>query len=96
MNIYNEPTNAGDTIIFGQPNIKEAIVWRWILHTFEEWFGLKINYDQSYIYFLREVDMKSLIIEKVLECARGIFTIKYLGVPLRENRLRKEDWMGVI
>lgn len=24
-----------DTTIFGQPNIKEAIIWKWILHTFE-------------------------------------------------------------
>lgn len=66
-------------------------MWKWILHTFELWSELKINYDKSHIIFMGKIDVYYLIIEKIIGCPRGVFSIKYLGVPLRETKLRKED-----
>lgn len=45
---------ADNTISFGKVNIQEALVWKWILHSFELWSGLKINYEKSNIIFIGE------------------------------------------
>lgn len=67
------------TLIFGQADIKEAIIWKWILHTFEERSSLKINYEKSNIFFFGGTDMNSLIMARVLACASRTFPIKYIG-----------------
>lgn len=43
-----------------------------------------------------ELNIDYVIIEKILGCIRERFLIKYLGVPLRDTKLRKEDWTGII
>lgn len=57
---------------------------KWIPYTFEEWSSLKINYEKSNI-FLRNRHEKYEI-ERVLGYSRETFPIKYLEVPLRENK----------
>lgn len=42
---------ANDTMIFSRMEIEEVMIWKWILHTFEIWFALKINYEKSEIFF---------------------------------------------
>lgn len=77
-----------DTIIFGHADIKEAIIWKWILHTCEEWSNLTI----------KRVTSSSLVkltwtiwLERVLGYARGIFSIKYLGVHWEKIDSRKKS-----
>lgn len=87
---------ADDTMIFAKTTIEEVVVWKWILHTFEMWFGLKINYNKSQIFFVGEIDMKAIIVEKILGCSRGEFPMKYLEVLIKKTSLKKEDWSNMI
>lgn len=79
-------------MLFGRVDIREAFAWKWILHIFELWSGLKINYEKSQIYFMGEQMLITLW--KVLGCPRREFLIKYLRLPLKETKLRKEYWIG--
>lgn len=85
-----------NTILIGRVDIKDAIVWKWILQTFELWSGLKINYNKSHIIFMGELNVDNVITEKIMGCTREGFPIKYLGVPLRGTKLRKENWTVII
>lgn len=42
-----------------------------------------------------ELDIMTLFMERSLGCKRAKFLIKYLGVPIRDRKL-KEDWMEMI
>lgn len=75
-----------DTILFGRVNIEEVVIRKWVLHTFEKWSGLKINYEKSNIIFMGEMKLDNLIVEKILGCRRDEFPIKYLGVSLRDTK----------
>lgn len=56
-------------------------MWKWILHSFELWSGLKINCNKSHTIFMGRIDVNNLIIERIIGCPRGEFSIKYLGAP---------------
>lgn len=55
-----------------------------------------VNYKKSNIIFIGERNIDNLIIERVLRCKTKEFPITYLGVPLRDKKLKKEDWIGLI
>lgn len=38
-----------------------------------------------------ETDVEDIIVERIIGCTKGEFPIKYLGLPLRETRIRKGD-----
>lgn len=42
------------------------------------------------------MDINGWIVESILGCKKTIFPIKYLGVLLRQNKLKREDWIEVI
>lgn len=53
--------------------------------------GLKINYEKSNIMHLDERNMMGLFMERIIGCSAKTFPIRYLGVPIREIKLKKED-----
>lgn len=57
---------------------------------------IKINFNKSQLLFLGNKDIRKSIIEKILRCGKGKFPILYLGIPIRPEKLRREDWMGLI
>lgn len=40
--------------------------------------------------------MNFKIIETIVRCPRGTFLVTYLGIPMRQGGLKKEDWRGLI
>lgn len=70
---------AEDMILFGKKDVEEVIVRKWILHTFEKWSNLGINYEKRQLIFIGDTNMSKMIIERILGCSRGTFPIKYLG-----------------
>lgn len=83
-------------MIFSRMEIEEVMIWKWILHTFEIWFALKINYEKKSNILSRRGEYKDGDSRKILGCSRGEFWIKYLGVLLRRSKLKKKDWMVMI
>lgn len=84
-----------DTVIFGHVNPDHALVIKWTCKTFEIWSGLKINFNKSHITPLGEIDIRMLIIKDNWIQREG-FPITYLGIPLRQIALRKDDWNVII
>lgn len=85
--------HADNTLLFKKEKIDQAIITKWALHTFERWSGLKFNYHRSQIHFLGNVNMKSLIIERIFRYKEGKTPIMCLGIPIRSGKLKKVDWM---
>jgi hypothetical protein len=82
---------ADDTIVFADPdpqnvkNLKCSLIW------FEKLSGMRINFHKSEIIPCNLTE--DLIHEAghILGCPVGEFPIKYLGVPLHYDKLRRED-----
>lgn len=87
---------ADDTIFFYQPT-KQSMRNLWLLlKTFELVSGLKINMDKSELYYVGSNPHRVIKLANILGCAVGNLPFRYLGLPLYNKRLRKEDWAIVI
>jgi hypothetical protein len=82
---------ADDTIVFSSvedyhlKNLKCCLVW------FECLSGMRINYHKSEIVPINVSSKECIKIARFFSCPLGDFPIKYLGVPLRYEKLRRED-----
>lgn len=87
---------ADDTLILGKADPAQAMILKWILHSFQLWSGLKINFEKSQMATWLMEDNKAEAIRWVLGCQRCEFPITYLGIPLRTRKLKKVDWQPII
>jgi hypothetical protein len=82
---------ADDTIVFSNgeeyhlKNLKCCLVW------FECLSGMRINYHKSEIVPINVPSEECNKIARIFSCPLGGFPIKYLGVPLHYEKLRRED-----
>lgn len=81
-----------DTLVFGQNNIKQAVV----LRCFEAWSGFKINFYKSSLVRLGERSFLSSLIISIFECKEEAFPLKYFGIPLSPNKLKRADWSPLL
>jgi hypothetical protein len=56
---------------------------------------LKINFGKSEIIMVSSDEQKALQYSELINCATGIWPIKYLGVPVSGSRLHVKDWMAL-
>jgi hypothetical protein len=81
---------ADDTIVFTDPepqnlkNLKCSLVW------FEKLSGMRINLHKS-VFIPCNLTNDQIHVEVTLGCPMGSFPIRYLGVPLHYDKLRRED-----
>jgi len=82
---------ADDTILFSTNdeqslrNLKCTLVW------FEKISGMRINYHKSELIPLNLEEDETHRIAHIFHCPVGSFPIKYLGIPLHFDKLRRED-----
>jgi hypothetical protein len=82
---------ADDTIIFSScedehlKNLKCCLMW------FEQLSGMRINYHKSEIVPLNIGEEISKRVSRLFTCPLRNFPIKYLGVPLSLEKLKRED-----
>jgi hypothetical protein len=87
---------ADDTILFSTPdeqllrNLKSTLVW------FEKLSGMRINYHKSEIIPLHLSEEQIHVANLIFGCPIGSFPIKYLGIPLHFDKLRREDLQPVV
>jgi hypothetical protein len=80
-----------DTIVFADPdvqnlrNLKCSLIW------FENLPGMRINYHKSEIIPCNLSEDQIHVASNILGCPVGSFPIKYLGVPLHHDKLKRED-----
>ncbi|KAL9686487.1 hypothetical protein QQ045_023947 [Rhodiola kirilowii] len=87
---------ADDTVLFCNAEMKEVQFLTMILHAFEGCSGLKINFGKSMCYGigLEEEEIKSFA--EVLGCPVGSFPMKYLGMQVGANPMKKSSWEPIL
>jgi hypothetical protein len=70
---------------------------KWILTCFELMSGMRINYHKSELIPVNVVEEGILhMYSDVFGCPIAAFPIKYLGIPLHYQKLRREDLQPLI
>jgi hypothetical protein len=87
---------ADDTILFVENNPETARNLKWVLTYFEQVSGMRINYNKSELIPINMEPEEIASFKTILGCVVGDFPIKYLGVPLHHDKLRKEDIQLII
>lgn len=82
---------ADDTLIFGNKDIGQASVIKCILVCFQAWLGLQISFHKSSMINMDKWNLQSMLIQSIMGCKTEKLSFKYLGVPIRANRLVSQD-----
>jgi hypothetical protein len=79
---------------FRKNDLSSAINLKWLLSCFEQMSGMIINFHKCDSTTLEDEGAQN--VAQTLICALGKFPMKYLGVPLHYNKMRKEDLQPMI
>jgi hypothetical protein len=84
-----------DTIVMIKGDDASVTNMKFILYCFEWLLGLKINYhkNEGYIFGIEEADKTR--IANMLNCKLGELPLKYLGIPISDNKLGWGAFAGV-
>lgn len=87
---------ADDTILFMDEDETKAANLKRILTCFEKVSGMRINYAKSELIPLGVGEDELTPFVNIFGCTVGTFPIKYLGIPLHYDKLRREDIQPLI
>ncbi len=87
---------ADDIIFFCQAKSKEVRNLKILWLLFEWASGLKINRLKSELFYLGSRSGRGARLAELIGCKLGQLPIKYLGLPLSNRNVRKDDWWTVI
>jgi hypothetical protein len=87
---------ADDTILFSDSNTAYTANLKKVLTCFEQVSGMRINYSKSELIPLGLEPEELETLANILECTIGEFPIKYLGIPLHHDKLRRADLQPLI
>uniref|UniRef100_A0A8R7PMT6 Reverse transcriptase domain-containing protein n=1 Tax=Triticum urartu TaxID=4572 RepID=A0A8R7PMT6_TRIUA len=87
---------ADDTILFLENSTQKARNFKWLLSCFENLSGMKINFHNSDLMTINVDDAFAKEFAQIFCCKKGSFPIKYLGVPLHYDKLKREDLQPII
>jgi hypothetical protein len=83
---------ADDTVIFIPFDVRQIVATKFLLYCFEEMAGMKINYHKSEIFTVRLIDAENEEVAKMLNCPRGKFPMKYLGLPISPDKILNQEF----
>jgi hypothetical protein len=87
---------ADDTLLFLEKSNRIATNLKWILTCFEQISGMRINYHKSELIPINvEIEECTSFLE-IFGSVLGSFPIKYLGIPLHYDKLKREDLQPLI
>jgi hypothetical protein len=81
---------ADDTLLFLKNVPRVALNLSWILTCFEQIFGMRVNFHKSEHIPISMDDIETQPFLDIFQCVMGKFPVKYLGIPLHHDRLRRE------
>lgn len=83
-------------MLFVDNDPRAAINLKWVLTYFELVSGMSINYHKSELVpiNLEETEIHTFL--DIFQCVKGDFPIKYFGIPLHFDKLRREDLQPMI
>ena len=87
---------ADDTIILIQYDELGIANLKFLLMCFEDMSGLKINYHKSEVIVLNQPAEIQTRVARKLNCKLGKFPLSYLGLPISDSKLTKEQWKFLV
>lgn len=87
---------ADDTLFFAEPDGPNLVSLVRILNIFCLASGLKINLAKSVVLSINLREHETQQLANIIGCSVGSCPIKYLGLPLGGNPLKKEFWVPVL
>jgi hypothetical protein len=87
---------ADDTLLFLENDREVAVDFKWILTCFEQLSRMRINYHKSELIGINidSVEMSPFL--EIFQCVEGHFPIKYLGLPLHFEKLKREELQPLV
>jgi hypothetical protein len=79
-------------IIFMEHDLEKARNPKLVLSTFEQLWGLKINFHKSKLFSFSEAQDDASLYAELFGCGLGSFPISYLGIPIHHWRLTLAEW----
>jgi hypothetical protein len=86
---------ADDTILCMEDDVQSAENMKILLCFYEKMSGLKINFNKSEALMVSHDCEKAIDFADMMNCATGVWPIKYLGVPVTSSKLHVIDWLPV-
>jgi hypothetical protein len=68
----------------------------WVLLAFEALTGIKINLSKTEMIPMNLDSVEVTRLAATIGCKLSTFSLKYLGVPLSDNKLKLANWQGII
>jgi hypothetical protein len=87
---------ADDTLLFPKHGYLEAWHLKCPMICFEQLSGIKIYYSKSDLIPVNLSEQETQMYSRIFYCKVGSFPIKYLGVPLHLEKLKREDIHHVV
>jgi hypothetical protein len=82
---------ADDALLFSSYDLTSLRNLKCILMLFERVSGMRINFHKSEFIPMKLDESDIHNITHVLACPIGSFPVKYLGIPLHYDKLKRED-----
>jgi hypothetical protein len=82
--------SADDTILLLQDDLKQARSFKFILCLFKQMYGLKLNFHKSEVCCFGQANEGAYKFEEILTCEAGALPMKYLDIPIREKKTKKQ------
>lgn len=87
---------ADDTLLFVDNDHRTVFNLKWALTCFELVSGMSINYHKSELVPINLDEAETQVFLDIFNCIKGKFPIKYLGIPLHFDKLRREDLQPLV
>ncbi|WOK96797.1 hypothetical protein Cni_G05505 [Canna indica] len=87
---------ADDFLVYTRGSEDDILNLKILLLGFEFMTGLQVNFSKTSVTHLSNDSTKATAVSRELGCWHLDFPIKYLGLPLRNSRILKSDWLEVI
>ena len=82
---------ADDTLIFSSSEMSHLRNLKCCLGLFEQFFGMRINFHKNELILMNVESEEAHFISHLFGRPLGSFPMKYLGVPLHFDKLKRED-----
>jgi hypothetical protein len=87
---------ADETLLFLKHGFLEACHLKWLMVCFEQLSGMKNNYNKNDLIHVNLSEQEAQMYSVTFCCKVGSFPIKYIGVPLHHEKLKREDIQLVV
>ncbi|KAJ4811862.1 RNA-directed DNA polymerase (reverse transcriptase)-related family protein [Rhynchospora pubera] len=87
---------ADDALFFFKPDTAQCHLLKVVFSVFYQISGLKINPLKSEVVILNATATLALQLANILDCNLTSFPITYLGLPLSNKKLKREDYVNLL